>query len=168
MSALVIVPLAPPFQRFALGAILCGRMVRYLLLQHLMHLFVPIVVDPLIAADELHFDSKSVPPKTEFRQPMWARATERQTVIGADNFRQAVPAEEFSEDTAHVALARTGRRYAEDISRVQIAHRQWLDSPTVQRAKPAFQVSGPHVIARTRDPAVHRHRTATTWRRLPT
>jgi hypothetical protein len=67
MTALVIVDVAPRFEHATLRAIVRRRPCHHFPLQHLMHLFVGVVIDPFVAAHELDFYPQSMPPQAQFR-----------------------------------------------------------------------------------------------------
>jgi hypothetical protein len=119
-------------------------------LHYPMHLLVPAILLGMAWSDELHGDSQRGPPSAQARKPRRASRSERSAVVHADDPWITVPSEQPQKDAPHrlPPLIRQ-QPNTQQVSTVQIPHRQRIYSMPVLRSKPSFEIHRPYLVAST-------------------
>jgi hypothetical protein len=152
MGPVVVVVVSPEFQ--SAGCLRQGmqRLASDLGLKDAVHLLMSVVVNASFAVNELHPDAQPVPPKAYAGEVVGAYAAKRNASVGADRLGQAMAAEQAQKHAAHRSLSgERDRCDCEQITRMQVAHRQRFDALSARGAKPAFEVRGPYIVGAPRD-----------------
>src|SRR5438094_6244909 len=120
----------------------------YIGFEHPMHLFVRTVVLWVSWPDKLHRNAQAQPPHAQARQAQSTFATKGRAVVYPNHFGQAVTTKNLRKNSAHSGIALIGQeRHPKHIATEKIAHCQRLAAPPIARAKPAFEVDCPHLVA---------------------